>query len=77
MATVCFQFLEMQSDFAVVEQNSRPISRNQFQRLTGSHDTYEQYLHHSGRHIVMGYDPQADIHYFYEQIGNDGDSTSI
>jgi hypothetical protein len=54
------------SDFAVVEENSKPISRLEFQKLTGSNAPHREYLYHSGRGIVMGYDPKTDVHHFYE-----------
>lgn len=53
------------SDFAVVEENSIPISKDTFLKLTGSNASHEQYLYHPDRKIVMGYDSEDDTHHFY------------
>ena len=56
------------SDFAVGEENSSKISKDEFIRMTEHHpsiDESDEFLFDEDHDVLMAYDSEKDVHYFF------------
>ena len=56
------------SDFAVQEEESKPITKDQFVNIVSDISMIpanSQYLITPNKNVIMAYDPKSDVHYFF------------